>query len=297
MTAVSFYRQVLFRLGITFMLVIPLNGQQQSSPSSDIFLLDLGIVIKPATGEESYSRIINNTSDEVAIRIKQVHSGNIQAPLSKELLAAIERINTRIADMENSFHSELMALKSENVELKHMLTEIHSPVLNRPDLPDISIAKVEPYPLEDFRIVELPIVDSIIMFPPIPFVGFKNDIYYNGMFAYQCGNFASALKCFNKLDLQSAKLNQVENVLYWTADAYLQMHHYEDALIALDKLLKYSKSEMADDALVKKGILYKELGNMDLAVNTFKKIVVGHPDSEYTRLAALEIKRGEIVLQ
>ena len=42
---------------------------------------------------------------------------------------------------------------------------------------------------------------------------------------------------------------------------------------------------------------FKELGDMNLALNTFKKVVVGHPESEYLRLAALEIKRGEITLQ
>ena len=54
---------------------------------------------------------------------------------------------------------------------------------------------------------------------------------------------------------------------------------------------------MADDALVKKGLLYKDQGDLGLALNSFKKVVVGHPESEYSRLATLEIKRGELALQ
>jgi tetratricopeptide (TPR) repeat protein len=118
-----------------------------------------------------------------------------------------------------------------------------------------------------------------------------------GMYAYQCGNFATALHCFDNLNLQSAEIEKVENILYWTADIYLQIRDYDNALTTLDKLLKYKKSDMIDDALVKKGLMYKKLGSIDLAMNTFKKVVVGHPESEYSRLAALEIKRGEMSFQ
>lgn len=75
MSAESFYRRVLFILGIILFLIIPINGQQQSSRLSDVFLLDLGIVIEPTAGNESYSRLIESPSNEVAIRIKQVKSG------------------------------------------------------------------------------------------------------------------------------------------------------------------------------------------------------------------------------
>ena len=58
MTAVSLYRRGLLILGITILLVFPLNGQQQTASSlSEIFLLDLGIVIEPSTGEPSSSSL------------------------------------------------------------------------------------------------------------------------------------------------------------------------------------------------------------------------------------------------
>ena len=63
MTAVSFYRRGLLILGITILLVFPLNGQQQTTSAlSEIFLLDLGIVIEPSTGEESYNRRVNDNA-------------------------------------------------------------------------------------------------------------------------------------------------------------------------------------------------------------------------------------------
>ena len=143
---------------------------------------------------------------------------------------------------------------------------------------------------------DLPIVQSIVILPIQP-NEFDEDLYRAGMYAYQCGNLSTALNCFSDLDLGQATVAQAENVLYWTADSYLQMHEFEKALATLDQLLNQKQSDMVDDALVKKGLLYKEMGDMDLAVNTFKKVVVGHPDSEYTRLATLEIKRREMAHQ
>ena len=297
MTAVSFYRRGLLILGITILLVFPLNGQQQTTSSlSEIFLLDLGIVIEPSTGEESYNRRVESPSKEVNIRIKQIKSGTVYSVATQELLTAIERINTRISALEKSFHSELIALKYENKELQQLLASAR-PVLEKPNLPYISLTTVEPQIIDDAHPVDLPVVKSIVVIPPDPYDGFDNKKYLKGMYAYQCENFSKALKCFDNLDLKTADMKTIENVLYWTADAYLHVHDYDQALATLDELLEYPKSDMADDALVKKGLLYKELGNMDLAMNSFKKVVVGHPDSEYSRLAALEIKRGELALQ
>ena len=297
MIAVSLYRRGLLILGITILLVFPLNGQQQTTSAlSEIFLLDLGIVIEPSTGEESYNRRVESPSKEVNIRIKQIKSGTVYSVATQELLTAIERINTRISALEKSFHSELIALKYENKELQQLLAAAR-PVLEKPDLPYISLTTVEPQIIDDAHPVDLPIVKSIVVIPPDPYDGFDNKKYLKGMYAYQCENFSKALKCFDNLDLKTADMKTIENVLYWTADAYLHVHNYERALATLDELLEYPKSDMADDALVKKGLLYKALGNMDLAMNSFKKVVVGHPDSEYSRLAALEIKRGELALQ
>ncbi len=297
MAAASFYRRTFFVFGIISLLIIPINGQQQSSKRSDVFLLDLGIVIEPTTGNESYSRLITSPSNEVKIRIKHVKSGTVEGVANQELLTAIERINSRIFNLETSLQSEITALKSENIKLKGLLAAA-IPVLEKPERPSVSLSADEPQSVDNLTLVELPVVKSIVLVRPDPFIEYFDDnLYVTGMYAYQCGNFVTALHCFDDLKLQLAEIEKVENVLYWTADIYLQLRNYESALITLDKLLEYKKSDMVDDALVKKGLLYKELGSMDLAMNTFKKVVVGHPNSEYSRLAALEVKRGEMAFQ
>ena len=298
MKAVLFNRRVLISLGITILFVIPLQGQQQPSPPlSEIFLLDLGIMIEPSTGEESYSRVVEGTSKEIDIRIQQVRSGKFETTATQELLTAIERVNSRLSDLETTFQNELMVLQSENLDLQQILAAMAKPVPEKPERPEMNLTSTEPQFIKDMDIEQPPVVKSIVMIPMETVKGFDSDLYIQGMYAYQCGNFATALNYFDDLNLQSAEIEKIENVLYWTADAYLQMHDYEKAHVTLDQLLSHKKSTMVDDALVKKGLLYKELGDMNLALNTFKKVVVGHPESEYSRLAALEIKRGEITLQ
>jgi len=50
---------------------ISVSSAQNQESISDIFFLDLGIVIEPSDGSESYSRVVARTSDEVKFRVKK----------------------------------------------------------------------------------------------------------------------------------------------------------------------------------------------------------------------------------
>ena len=58
-----------------FFLMGFLNAQE--SDLSEIFFLDLGIVIEPSKGSESYSRLVNKPSKEISFKIKKVESGSV----------------------------------------------------------------------------------------------------------------------------------------------------------------------------------------------------------------------------
>ena len=61
----------LMRKGLTLLMFIGWLSAQET-PLSEIFFLDLGIVIEPTNGSETYSRIINKPSKEVSFKIKKV---------------------------------------------------------------------------------------------------------------------------------------------------------------------------------------------------------------------------------
>jgi len=290
--AVFLIRQSILRFGLFVSTIIPLSGQE-NSPLNTGLLMDLGIVIESSTGNETYSRTIPNTSTEKSLAVQRLLSGDITSFINKDLLVSIDKINARLSDLETSFNSEVMALRSENTELKTMLASISTSKMVRPATPYTFMEENQPSDIHDLEIEDLPVFAGVEILP-LKSKLFDETLYRSGMYAYQCGNLATALSCFADISLDNASVAQAENILYWTADAFLQMHEYEKALATLDRLLNYASSNMAADALVKKGLLYKDLGDIDLAMNTFKKVVVGHPESEYTRLATLEIKRGEI---
>jgi len=281
-------------------------AQDAVSPTTaDIFFLDLGIVIEPSTGNESYSRFVQNTSDEVKIRIKKAESGSVYMAASKEMLAALQRIQTRMEELEVSFQSEIHSLKDENHELRGILADYHRPPIQQPSRPKIDISSVE----EDLAILKE--VTTFDKTPPMKTVpkmkepekakatiikpAFSSSDYMAGVMAYQKEDYKEAIRQFLNLDLSKTDIPTAANILYWVADAHQQLGDYVTAITILDQLLRIPKSERTDDALIQKGLLYRKTGREDLALETFSTVVNQYPDSDYLRLAKLELKKAELI--
>ncbi|MDC0234960.1 hypothetical protein OAK09_01290, partial [Candidatus Marinimicrobia bacterium] len=92
--------------GLTALIII-CSLSAQETPLSEIFFLDLGIVIEPANNSETYSRFVEKPSKEVSFKIKKVEGGSVYMASSKELLSTLGRINNRIERLENSFKSDM----------------------------------------------------------------------------------------------------------------------------------------------------------------------------------------------
>ena len=50
-------------------------------------------------------------------------------------------------------------------------------------------------------------------------------------------------------------------------------------------------SSRIDDALIQMGLLHKKMGQADLAEAAFEDVLEYHPDSEYVRLAQMELNK------
>ena len=265
-----FFKSMLKGLAL-FVFVVSANAQE--TPISEIFFLDLGIVIEPEKGNESYSRVISKTSKEKTFKIKKVESGSVYMASSKELLTTLNRINDRIAELESSFHTELGSLKKENRDLREALAAISTQ--------EVSVSN------------DLPIKKTIINkinHKPAP--KFNRANYMSGVFAYQREDYKMALNYFTSVNIDLAPDKTAENILYWMADAYQQSADYENALMLLNQIA-ISGNLRIDDALVKKGLVHRKRGEEQLALAAFNDVVVDHPDSEYVRLAQMELKKSE----
>ena len=283
-----------------FFYFLSIITAQSTASISEVFFLDLGIVIEPSVGNESYNRIVESPTEEIAFQIKKAQSGSVYMAASSEMLASLDRINDRIALLEKSFEQKISGLQDENKILKDMMMDInigHTAVTMNPEQ---SMAE-NPVELltesnEDLKPVDLesktPLVSETVELPVIP--SFNQQDYMAGVFAYQREDFPMALDYFSNLVLDKSTKDIINNVLYWMADSYQQIGDFNNALISLEKILTDPDSDHLDDALIKKGLLHRKLGQTEESLIVFNQLVNNFPRSEYAKLARMEIKRAEI---
>ena len=256
------------------------NGYAQETPLSEIFFLDLGIVIEPSKGDESYTRKIDRPSEEVSFKIKKVESGSIMMASSKELLSTLDRVNERLNNLEKSFKTEMQALHDKNTQLAIALHNINNFDFfdNETDLAEKNI--LLPSKQED--------VNKKVEKAEVPI--FNKAVYMTAIFAYQREDYEDALGYFSRLNTSLASNEDKENILYWMADSHQRLGQYDDALSLLERIMEFGDLRI-DDALIKKGLLHRKLGDENLALAAFNDVVSEHPNSEYLRLAQMELKK------
>ena len=287
-----------------FVYFLSIITAQSTASISEVFFLDLGIVIEPSVGNESYNRIVESPTEEVAIQIKKAQSGSVYMAASSEMLASLDRINDRITLLEKSFEQKIGGLQDENKILKDMMMEINighnavtikpkqSMVENTAELLTVSEEGPKSVDLESKTPLVLETVELPVSAPVIP--SFNQQDYMAGVFAYQREDFPMALDYFSNLVLDKSTKDIINNVLYWMADSYQQIGDFNNALISLEKILIDPESDHLDDALIKKGLLYRKLGQTEESLIVFNQLVNNYPRSEYAKLARMEIKRAEI---
>ena len=256
------------------------NGHAQETPLSEIFFLDLGIVIEPSKGDESYTRKIDRPSEEVSFKIKKVESGSIMMASSKELLSTLDRVNERLNKLEKSFKTEMQALHDKNTELAIALDNINNFDFfdNEADLAEknISLPSKQEHTNKKIEKVKVPI--------------FNKAVYMTAIFAYQREDYEDALGYFSRLNTSLASNEDKENIFYWMADSHQRLGQYDNALSLLERIMEFGDLRI-DDALIKKGLLHRKLGDENLALAAFNDVVSEHPNSEYLRLAQMELKK------
>jgi TolA-binding protein len=267
------------------------NIRAQQTPLSEIFFLDLGIVIEPSNGSEDYSRVVDKPSEEVKFKIKKVESGSVYMASSEKLLSTLNRLNDRIEQLENSFKNEIATIRDKNEDLEQLLAEVSNKFSNQ-EL--ASVVSKETAPLSGQSAKEnSPINISVLNISSNNQPSFDQSLYMSGVFAYQREDYGSAIDKFSKLKFDDAPNDTFENILYWMADAYQQTGQINQAFVLLNKITVVGSSRI-DDALVQMGLLHKKMGQEDLAMAAFEDVVAYHPNSEYVRLAQMELNKTVI---
>jgi len=263
----------------------------QTTPASEIFFLDLGIAIEPSSGSESYSRTIDKPSEEVTFKVKKVESGSVYMASSEELIASLNRLNDRIEQLESSFNDEIVSIRQKNDNLQKMLADVSSKLTKQ----QIDYAASKNH--SEFLSSKTPDTNqiniSVLNISSNEKDAFDRSLYMSGVFAYQSEDYGLALEKFSMLNFEEIPNNTFENILYWMADSYQHTGQYKEAFGLLNKLTTVGKNRI-DDALIQMGLLHKKMGQDELAEAAFHDVVAFHPDSEYVRLAQMEINKDSI---
>ena len=263
----------------------------QTTPASEIFFLDLGIAIEPSSGSESYSRTIDKPSEEVTFKVKKVESGSVYMASSEELIASLNRLNDRIEQLESSFNDEIVSIRQKNDNLQKMLADVSSK-LTRQQI-NYAASKNHSELLSSKTPDTNQINISVLNISSNEKDVFDRSLYMSGVFAYQSEDYGLALEKFSMLNFEEVPNNTFENILYWMADSYQHTGQYKEAFGLLNKLTTVGKNRI-DDALIQMGLLHKKMGQDELAEAAFHDVVAFHPDSEYVRLAQMEINKDSI---
>ena len=263
--------------------------QAQQAPLSEIFFLDLGIVIEPSNGNNKFSRTVDKPSEEVAFKVKRAESGSVYMASSEELLSTLDRLNDRIENLEQSFKNEIASMKERNDNLQNLLVSV-SNKLNDQEVQlaahSESLTASNDATRDDRNNINISVLNISSNEDKI----FDQSLYMSGVFAYQREDYETALDTFSKLKFDDAPNNTFENILYWMADAYQHTGQYNQAFVLLNKITLVGNSRI-DDALVQMGLLHKKMGQVDLAEAAFEDVIEYHPDSEYVKLAQMELNK------
>ena len=82
------------------------------------------------------------------------------------------------------------------------------------------------------------------------------------------------------------------NILYWLAECHFRLRNYAAALRLLDKVDILFESDKRDDAMALMGMVHREMGNNSEAEQAFAEIIDLFPESEFLRLAQMELRKG-----
>ena len=281
-------QRLIFSLFVLLTTITSSRLGAQATPGSEIFFLDLGIAIEPSSGSENYSRTIDKPSEEVTFKVKKVESGSVYMASSDELLTTLDRINERMEKLEVSFNSEISELRNENNQLRQDLAGIQQ-ALTQPTIVSKNLSKENSLDKSFEAIVPIEIKSV-----PKETTKFDHSAYMAGVFAYQREDYKTAIKKFSSLKIKHATEKTAENILYWMADSYQQNNEYMKALGLLSQITSNGKLRI-DDALIQEGLLHRKMGNEDAALMAFTNVVSNYPESEYIRLAQLEIKKSDSI--
>ncbi len=128
---------------------------------------------------------------------------------------------------------------------------------------------------------------SILKSPSTSFLssGTFKEKYNQALALYNNGNYQQAIGAFNELLALNESNSLVDNCQYWKGESYYGLGDYNQAILEFNKVFMFNDSNKLDDAQLKLGLCYIQLGDKQKARGELEKLLANYPDSEYIERA------------
>ena len=123
-----------------------------------------------------------------------------------------------------------------------------------------------------------------------PMAGAVQTIYNNALDNYYNRDFDKAIGKFSQILTQHPRSTLADNSQYWLAECYYGLEDYPRAIEEFNKVFSYADTEKDDDAQLKLGFCYTNIGDSAQALTAFRKLLNLYPDSEFADVASRRIE-------
>ena len=109
-----------------------------------------------------------------------------------------------------------------------------------------------------------------------------------GLNSYQLGKYKDAIKYLNTIN--NSEINKIDKdkIDYLKANAYFNLGEYKKSEQILSSILLNERNSLSDDALLLKGMILKQLGKKQEALNVFIELASDYPNSEFYESAQIQ---------
>lgn len=115
--------------------------------------------------------------------------------------------------------------------------------------------------------------------------GSTRDRYQRALAEYNAGRYKNAIEMFSALLAENIESNLADNCQYWIGECYYGLKNYTQAIAEFEKVFRYPDTNKADAALLKLGLTYMKLNDVNSARTQFELLIANHPKSEYVERA------------
>ncbi len=106
--------------------------------------------------------------------------------------------------------------------------------------------------------------------------------------SYQIGKYKDAIKYLDKINQSNINKIEKNKIAYLKANAYFNLGELEKSEKILESILLKKENNLSDDALLLQGMILKQKGKKEEALNVFTQLASEYPNSEFYESAQIQ---------